>query len=445
MKLNRNSGKQILAKIPFTFFIILFAFSYGCKKNEPIPVPSDLNDLTVVNEYIVSNQDMEANFAGLPNDPDAYDYIDLYLELQGLSDTILEEHTFSKVTYASTDNEGKPITLSGLLIYPSGGIKANTPLISFNHGTELEKNLAPSQFVPGQSNLGDFAEVIIAWGISALNNWVVIMPDYQGMGEDVNEVHPYCIKEPLAASTADMVQAAHVSIQSTFYPGWAGNTYIMGYSEGGYITMAALEELEKRNVALNGALCMEGPYDLSGAMLDIMLRDTSFPVPYFLPYMLVAYHHIYPDFFKYDEMLISPYDAEIPEYTTGFYSTEKVNSIMPANQILKDVFTDAFIDTLSSTTSNAHQLIYNNNSYTGWMPQTETYLWHCVNDDCVPFTNYEKVKSVWGSQANITYKEYPAITPIFHTIHQTAAPIAFMQGASWIIERERAKYAVCGF
>ena len=436
MKLRHKLIPSLYSNSLFALILVLFIFQSACNKSDNNNITTTVNNLEVVNEYTLNNQEMQSYFEELPNDPNAYDYMDFYEELNGLSNTMLQEHTFSKVSYASTDNEGNPINLSGLMIFPSGGIEATTPLISHNHGTELEKKFAPSQFVPGQSNIKDFPEVIIAWAISALNNWVIIMPDYQGMGEDVGEVHPYCIKECLAASTADMVQATQASLLNS-YPSWSGNTYIMGYSEGGYVTMVAQQELEKRNVKLNGSLCMEGPYDLSGAMLDVMLADTAFPVPYFLPYMLVAYEDIYPNFFKYDEMLVSPYDTLIPEYTTGFYSTDIVNSIMPADQILKEVFTDAFIDTLSSTDTKAYQAIYENNSYIGWTPVTETFLWHCVNDDCVSFSNFQKVKSVFGELPNITYVEYPPITPIFNTIHQTAAPIAFMEGTTWILNREK--------
>ena len=42
------------------------------------------------------------------------------------------------VTYSSTDNQGKKISLSGLLVYPfkfSG--KINAPILSFNHATQI--------------------------------------------------------------------------------------------------------------------------------------------------------------------------------------------------------------------------------------------------------------------------------------------------------------------
>ncbi len=435
---SRLYRKPVSTNITISLFIILIALLGACRKSDDNNNPAPDNDLRIISEYQVSNHELEEYFLVLEGHPEAYDYLDYYYELRDMSDTLLhEQHTFSKVTYASTDNHGNPVNLSGLLIYPSGGIKDHTPLISHNHGTELEKVLAPSQFVPGTSDITKYPEVIIAWANSALNNWIIIMPDYQGMGDDVGEVHPYCIKDRLAVSTADMVQAMQATIVNSFNPSWQGNTYIMGYSEGGYVTMVALQELEKRNVELNGALCMEGPYDLSGIMLDVMLADTAFPVPYFLPYMLVAYKHLYPETFIYDEMLISPYDTAVPYYTTGFYPENVVNNIMPADHILVEVFTDAFIDTLNNIGSRAWQILNDNNSYTGWIPVTETYLWHCVNDDCVSFGNYEKVKSVWGSLPNITYVGYPPIHPIFKTIHQTAAPIAFMQGAIWIINREK--------
>ena len=80
--------------------------------------------------------------------------------------------------------------------------------------------------------------------------------------------------------------------------------------------------------------------------------------------------------------------TDIPKYTTGFNNETVVNSKMPADKILKKIFTDAFYDTLKNLNSRAFQYMYENNSYVNWSPKSKMLLWHCVNDDCVPFGNF---------------------------------------------------------
>lgn len=433
--LNTRQSKMLLvATVGLIFSIVILN---GCKKDDdPDPAQND-QQFQIVDEYELGSELIEDYFSMLPDEPEMYDYRDLHTDISGLATPPTSANTkFTKVSYTSSDNTGNTISLSGLMIYPPDKIDAGTPLVSFNHGTELEKKYAPSQFDPGHSSLSKFAEVIFAWGMSAFNNWIVIMPDYQGMGDDVNEVHPYCVKDRLAVATADMVEAAKNTLLGQIVPGWSGNTYIIGYSEGGFVTMAALQELENRNYSLNGAICMEGPYDLSGTMLPMMLRDTAFPVPYFLPMLLVGYQTMYPDVFIYNEMLKSPYNTDIPEYADGFHTTDEVNSIMPADKILKEVFTDAFSDSLSNQSSSAFQVLSDNNTYQAWIPQTTTMLWHCENDDCVPFGNFTKVKSVFGNPSNITYTAYPPVYPVLGTVHESAAPIAFLAATTWILQQE---------
>jgi hypothetical protein len=181
---------------------------------------------------------------------------------------------------------------------------------------------------------------------------------------------------------------------------------------------------------------MDGPYDLSGTMLDVMLGDNPFPVPYFLPMMLVGYHTMYPEIFSYEAMLKSPYQSDIPQYTTGLYDETVVNSKMPADKILKKVFTDAFIDSLKNPVSQAQMLMYENNSYVNWTPKSKMLLWHCQNDDCVPFGNFTVAKKRFTELglSNIEYVAWPAIEndPTKGTVHVSVAPRAFYEGSRWI-------------
>ena len=90
MNPNRQTTKSAPASIILAFLILGIAILSACNKSDDNNVPVAINDLTVVNEYQMSNQEMEAHFAALPNDPDAYDHMDLYLELLDLSDTVLQ-------------------------------------------------------------------------------------------------------------------------------------------------------------------------------------------------------------------------------------------------------------------------------------------------------------------------------------------------------------------
>jgi hypothetical protein len=198
--------------------------------------------------------------------------------------------------------------------------------------------------------------------------------------------------------------------------------------------MIAARQLEARGVNLNGVVCMDGPYDLSGTMLNTMLSDDPFPVPYFLPMLMVGYNTMYPGIFSYETMLKEPYRTDIPKYTTGFYDETVVNSKMPPDKILKKIFTDAFYDSLKTFNSRAYQTLYENNAYINWAPRSKMLLWHCENDDCVPFGNYTVAKERFTGigVTNIEYVAWPPVTPKSGTVHVAVAPRAFIEGAKWI-------------
>lgn len=447
MKTTRNPMKRAcLQRLPQAWLILLLmaVLTTSCNKSEEtyIAHPSGSDEtFTVVSHTEIDRQDLMDMITRTPDEPGIYDYHDLYYDLsQEAPGDWFYLIAHDVVRYKSKDDQGNEIELSGLFIYPYRliGSRIQTPLISVNHGTELLKKYAPSKWKKEWNPLewGNFAEVIIADLMAFRYGWAIVMPDYQGMGDDTGENHPYCIREKLAGSTADMIQYGINTIKDNrhSYINWNGKLFVYGYSEGGFVTMSATRELEKRGVTLNGAVCMDGPYDLSGTMLDVMLRDTPFPVPYFLPLMLVGYHTIYPEVFDYNTALKDPYRTNIPKYTNGFYGSDVVNGIMPQSKILKEVFTDNFMDSLTTHTSKAFQTLSYNNAYAGWTPKTKMLLWHCKNDDCVPFGNFVVAKNAFTALGvtNIDYVEWPPVTNWEGTVHVSVAPRAFKEGAHWI-------------
>lgn len=431
--------------------IILAGLTFSCKKKKAGPECSQLEGglLEVCERTAYDAGDVMNNLKLLPDDPQGFDYHDFFTETMAQipNSTGLKLIWHEKVKYWSTDNLGNPVQLTGLLIYPYNlqpfG-KVTAPIVSVDHGTQLQKKFAPSKWKKASwSDWKDFPEMLIADIMAVWYGWIIIMPDYQGMGDDVTENHPYCIKDRLATATADMVEAAQrtFSCERNEYCRWNGKTFLYGFSEGGYVTMVAARELEQRKVDLAGVVCLDGPYDLSGTMLNVMLRDSAFPVPYFLPMLMVGYHTIYPDAYEYQLMLKEPYRTDIPKYTTGFYDEDKVNSIMPPDKILKEVFTDPFTDSLKSVGSEAFGILYDNNAFIHWTPKSHMLLWHCKNDDCVPFGNYVTAKNRFTSLGltQIDYVEWPPVelNPDRKTIHVTVAPRAFYEGSRWIYHHSR--------
>ncbi|MCX6248330.1 MAG: alpha/beta hydrolase [Bacteroidetes bacterium] len=432
--------------------LALCCIGAGCKKkhnNDPNCTPLTSGGLEVVDHTEMTVQNVIDEVKLLPDDSSYYDFNDFYREtLDQESGTLkVKPIAHEVVRYTSTDNTGAKVQLTGLLIYPwnlppFGRVSA--PIVSVNHGTQILKRFAPSKWK--SASWGDwknFPEMVIADIMAAYYNWIIIMPDYQGMGDDVNENHPYVVRERLANATADMVEAAQKSLscERNDWVQWNGKTFLYGFSEGGYVTMAAARELEARKVSLAGVVCMDGPYDLSGTMLDVMLGDSPFPVPYFLPMLLVGYNTMFPDAYQYSAMLKEPYRTDIPAYTTGFYDETVVNSKMPPDRILKKVFTDAFYDSLKNPNSLAYKILSENNSYIGWTPKSNMLLWHCQNDDCVPFGNFTAAKKRFTDLglSNIDYVEWPPVelNPDRGTIHVTVAPRAFYEGSLWIYHHSK--------
>jgi len=441
--------------LPFTYRAMLLLLTgiiiNSCTYKELTTVPEcppvSGSGLQVVSHDEYKAQDIIKNLELITDYAGYFDYHDFYEMADGkVADSLgVYPVAHEVVKYMSTDNNGNPIQLTGLLIYPWSPLKTVTaPIVSVDHGTVLQKKYAPSGWVKAHwSEWKQFPEMVIADVMAVYYGWAIIMPDYQGMGYDTTENHPYCVRDRLAVATADMMQATmeYFGCNRNAYVQWNGQAFLYGYSEGGYVTMVAASELEKRNVKLDGVVCMDGPYDLSGTMLNVMLADKPFPVPYFLPMLMVGYNTMYPEAYDYPQMLKEPYLTDIPKYTTGFYDEKTVNGIMPADRILKKIFTDPFYDSLKTTTSLAYKTLASNNAFEGWTPKSPMLIWHCQNDDCVPFGNFVAAKQKFSSLGltNIDYVEWPAIQPDPEggTIHVAVAPRAFYEGSLWIYDRTK--------
>ena len=174
-----------------------------------------------------------------------------------------------RLSYLTLDGQGRTVTASGLVSVPVKASGARSPVISYQHGTIFKDAEAPSNHAVASE-----AAVIMA-----SLGYIVVAPDYVGYGVSKGAEHPYLLSAPSAAAVLDLLTAAKSWRRSNAVAD-NGQLFLAGYSEGGYVTMAAHRALQASAgtptpsphlAALVSAVPGAGPYHV-GVTMDELLR-----------------------------------------------------------------------------------------------------------------------------------------------------------------------------
>lgn len=169
-----------------------------------------------------------------------------------------------RIEYLTLDADGREVRASGLLSLPIKGAYAKSPLLSYQHGTIFEDAEAPSNAIRADAPPIVMASV----------GYLVVSPDYVGYGASKGVGHPYLLAAPAASAVIDLLTAARTwrlrnGVQSN------GQLFLVGYSEGGYVTLAAQRAIEAgssvHRAELVGSVPGAGPYHVA-ATLDALLQ-----------------------------------------------------------------------------------------------------------------------------------------------------------------------------
>ncbi|BCS52540.1 lipase family protein [Geobacter sp. SVR] len=353
-----------------------------------------------------------------------------------------------KVTYQSTGANGVARTLTGLLILPvaADGSKPAVPLLMFQHGSETFRQFSPSQFLAHLDRPTDYPEVMVAAAI-ATNGYAVAMADYEGMGDNTDP-QPYVVGTALAVQVIDMLKASRdIMAGSDSSSTWNSQLFLLGYSEGGYVTMTTTRELQQNHAGeftVTASAPLAGPYDLSGVMRGVILADTPYKNPFFLPFVLTGYTYAYAGrtaLFSPPQSMKPPFDTTLPPLFTGTTTSDVINEAMgmsynPVHLIVpKSILTQQFIDQLSNTASTVVGILAENDAYRGWAPNTPMRLIHHPDDELVPFANSQVAFNAFSTAGA---KKFVSLVPEtvaigvsddpVHTVHFGAAFPALSDG-----------------
>ena len=176
-----------------------------------------------------------------------------------------------KIEYMTVDSSNALVKVSGLIAIPEKATPS--PIISYQHATTFTNDEAPSnQLIASEKGI----EIALA-----SLGYIVFSADYVGFGSSLGRDHPYLQKLPSANVVNDMLKASKSWIDFSDIE-TNGQMFITGYSQGGYITMAALQEYQnnpQQGMDVVTAVMGAGPYNLSLALNELVEENLGFSIP----------------------------------------------------------------------------------------------------------------------------------------------------------------------
>jgi pimeloyl-ACP methyl ester carboxylesterase len=276
-----------------------------------------------------------------------------------------------RLTYRTLTPDGQETTASGAVLVPVGA--GALPVLSYQHGTLTpdSEGQAPSYYAQG-SDVWSVVSVLASTG------YVVSAPDYIGYGASKTLLHPYEHAASLASASADMLRAAREFCKQQGV-GVNQKNFLLGYSEGGYATMALhklLEEKYATTLPVTASAPGAGAYHKS-AFAKYILNATQ-PLSFLSSYVWVlrTYDRIYalnrPFSFYYQE----PYATRLQADPFAEVPTQQ-------SQLFASGFRNAVLNDSDPKLTAA---LADNDIY-DWKPTAPTALFHGTADDYVPFFN----------------------------------------------------------
>jgi hypothetical protein len=177
---------------------------------------------------------------------------------------------FYRLKYSTTIPEnGKTYRVSGLLAVPKINENVELPMLSWQHGTLLLPQDAPSRLVKNdmfrefasfkRSPLGPprSAETLFNVVRMAGNGYVLAAADYIGNGISRDVPQAYAVKEATQETTYDMIQASKAVLGQLGVS--VGPLFLNGWSQGGLNTQWLGEKLQDEDVPVERLAGISGP------------------------------------------------------------------------------------------------------------------------------------------------------------------------------------------
>ena len=287
--------------------------------------------------------------------------------------------------YPSTDADGKAVTISGVIMIPSGIADGSVPcdgIVMFNHPTIGSPKDAPSLGGAG-------VEPISAILSNPLKpNYIFVESDYIGYGSSIDHNVSYISGDTNGRNSLDGLLAAQQLFEDRQIP-QGKYLFNMGYSQGGTESMFAAKltdtEEKYRGIRFDKTFSGGGPLDFEQIYSIYVNRDACEDLADVV-LMLISVNENYHLGIDYKDMFKEPMASKALEYfkskNKGIVSQIGVMSMDSLSQVLQPDFMNLESDAARKLRAKLKEI----GLTTGWEPDAskQYYIAHSRHDNYVP-------------------------------------------------------------
>ncbi len=310
---------------------------------------------------------------------------------QGLIQPQYEVDIYKVLYRTSYRTVNNLVTVSGAVAIPKN-TECPVPMALYMHGTTSLRTGVPS-YGSDEMNIG----ILFAM----LGN-IVVLPDYLGLGDSDTSVviHPYIHAFSQAHDGINMIRSSRSLLDSLSLDD-NGQLFIFGYSQGGFAAAATLREMERNypnEFNVTAVAPMSGAFDLNGAQKDLIVSDSVYATPGYLPYIMLGYQSIYGNMYdSIQQVLKAPYDSLMPAlFYSKNYDIGYINN--RSTPVPKHMVQDSVLANFLADSTHPLRVALAESDLLDWAPQAPIKLLYCTEDEQVTPLNSTNAYASWTAK-----------------------------------------------
>lgn len=255
-------------------------------------------------------------------------------------------------------------------------------------------------FTIGSNTEAPSVRMAVHEALFAAFDYVVVAPDYIGYGATADIVHPYHHASLTGLTSEHMCLAAkeYFATKAKRFP---RSITVIGYSEGGYASLAALKMSQESSLGgildtgIKEVFAGAGAYDLTTSYNDFIAKDYSSESGT-VPMLILGLDYgdkLGLDLTKmFGPKLLANYEEWI---LSKKYTNEEIHKLIGSTKLSDFLAPEIFIQDDPNTLKFRESL--EKNSLTKWKPRVPVMLFHSKDDKIVPYVNTENAYNSFKS------------------------------------------------